>query len=154
MKLRYIVVLAVIVWYVMTPPTPDNRAVWITPLPANSPGLSTRDRELWEAQHKAEEAIVWNLWVYLVPHVKGMNPMWIIDKNVPRDEAILKGIGQTGIHVRVDKLENVRWVQGWVPSQLDGVPVVVEVNPTSRRLATSSVPTPNRIKTAPLAHPL
>ena len=134
-KLRYIVVLALIVWYVMTPPTPGNRAVWITPMPAESPGLSPRDRELLKAQHKAEEAIVWNVWVYLVPHVKGMNPMWIIDKNVPREEAIAKGIGKTGIHVRVDKQENVRWVEGWVPSQLDGVPVVVEADPTGRRPA-------------------
>src|SRR5260221_6102306 len=103
------------VWYLLTPRAENYRAgtVWITPMPQGG------DLKLWEAQHKAEVAIEWNPWVFLVPHVKGMNPMWIIDKNVPRKEAITKGIGKTGIRVWVDKPENVRWVERWVPSQLD-----------------------------------
>ena len=120
MKLRYIAVLALIAWYVMTPPTPGNRAPWITPTPAGG------DPKLWDAQHKAEVAIEWNPWVYLLPHVKGMNPKFILDKNAPAGS---KGIGKTGIRVWVDKPENVRWVERWVPSQLEGVPVVVETNP-------------------------
>ena len=127
MKLRYIAVLALIALYVVTPPTPGHREPWITPLPAKNPELSARDRELWDAQHKAEVAIGWNVWVFLVPHVKGMNPTFILDKNVPA--AAAKGIGKTGIRVWVDEPENVRWVQRWVPSQLEGVPVVVEANP-------------------------
>jgi len=120
-KLRYIAALALIVWYVMTPPTPGNRAPWITPTPAGG------DSKLWDAQHKAEVAIEWNLWVFLVPHVKGVTPTFILDKNVP--DAAARAIGKTGIRVWVDKPENVRWVEGWVPSQLDGVPIVVEANP-------------------------
>ncbi len=88
--------------------------------------------ELWKAQHKAEVAIEWNPWVFLVPHVKGVMPTFILDKNVP--DAAAKGIGKTGICVRVDKAENVRWVERWVPSQLDGVPVVVEADPELRTL--------------------
>jgi hypothetical protein len=60
----------------------------------------------------------------------GMMPKWIMDQNVPRDEAIEKGFGVTGVRVWVDKAENVREVEGKVPSQLSGVPVVVEANPT------------------------
>src|ERR1700723_4591713 len=105
----------------MTPPTPGNRAPWITPMPAGG------DPKLWEAEHKAEVAIEWNPWVFLVPHVKGMMPWFILDKNAP---AGVKGIGKTGIRVWVDEPQNMRWVEGWVPSQLDGVPVVVEANPT------------------------
>ena len=85
------------------------------------------DLKLWEAQHKAEVAIEWNPWMFLVPHVKGVMPTFILDKNVPG--AAAKGIGQTGICVRVDKPENVSWVESWVPSQLDGVPVVFEADP-------------------------
>ena len=125
MKLRYIAALAIIAWYLMTPPTPVHRAPWITPMPP-----AMRDLKLWEAQHRAEVAIEWNPWVFLVPHVKGVTPTFILDKNVP--DAAAKGIGKTGICVWVDKPENVRWVERWVPAQLDGVPVVVEANSTKR----------------------
>jgi hypothetical protein len=83
-----------------------------------------------KAQRRAEAAIAENAWVLKVPHVKGMMPMWIMDQTVPRDEAIEKGTGVTGIRVWVDEPENVREVEGQVPSQLSGVPVVVEANPT------------------------
>jgi hypothetical protein len=86
--------------------------------------------ELWKAQHRAEAAIAANAWILKVPHVKGMNPKFILDKNVPAGGR--KGIGVTGIRVWVDKAENVREVEGQVPSQLSGVPVVVEANPTWR----------------------
>jgi hypothetical protein len=65
--------------------------------------------------------------VFLLPHVKGMAPTFILDQNV-RD-AGAKGIGKTGIRVWVDNAENVAKVERWVPSQLGGVPVVVEANP-------------------------
>ncbi len=90
------------------------------------------DLKLWEAQHRAEVAIEWNPWVFLVPHVKGVTPTFILDKNVP--DAAAKGIGKTGICVRVDKQENVRWVERWVPAQLDGVSVVVETDTELRTL--------------------
>lgn len=89
------------------------------------------DAELLERWKAAQAAIAANAWVLKVPHVKGMMPMWIIDQNVPRDEAIMKGIGETVIRVWVDEPENVREVEGQVPSQLGGVPVVVEANPTN-----------------------
>lgn len=120
MKPRYVAALALAIWYLLTPPDVSHRA-WMTP-------PSDRDSELWKAQHKAEVAIAWNPWVLLVPHVKGVMPTFILDKSVP--DAGRRGIGKTGIRVRVDKAENVRCVEGWMPSQLDGVPVVVEANPT------------------------
>jgi len=82
--------------------------------------------ELSKAQHRAEAAIAANAWVLKVPHVKGMMPWFILDKNVPAGGP--KGIGKTGVRVWVDKAENVREVEGQVPSQLSGVPVVVEAD--------------------------
>jgi hypothetical protein len=117
MKLSYAAALALAMWYLLTPPDVSHRR-WMTPPSAEYP-------ELWQAQHKAEVAIMWNPWVLLVPHVKGMMPTFILDKNAP---AGAKGIGKTGIRVAVDDPENVRWVERWVPSQLDGVPVVVKAN--------------------------
>ena len=76
----------------------------------------------------------WNQWILLLPHVKGMMPWWFIDENVPREEAINKGLGQTGIRVWVDKQEHVAFVQWFVPSHLGGMPVVVEPNPAGFRL--------------------
>ena len=124
MKPRNVAAFALVVWYILTPPDVSHRASMtsMTPPPDNSEYLG-----LWKAQHKAEVAIAWNPWVFLLPHVKGMRPMFILDKNVP--DAAAKGIGKTGIRVWVDEPENVRWVQRWVPSQLEGVPVVVEANP-------------------------
>jgi hypothetical protein len=109
-----------------------------TPNPAATPSEQSEPRKpgqirptvSLEGWHRAEAAIAANAWVLKVPHVKGMNPKWIMDESVPRDEAIEKGTGVTGIRVWVDKPENVREVQGRVPSQLDGVPVVVEANRT------------------------
>ncbi len=83
--------------------------------------------ELWKAQHRAEAAIAANQWVLRVPHVKGLNPKFILDKNASN-----KGVGETGIRVWVDQQEDVREVEGQVPSQLDGVRVVVEPNPRRR----------------------
>ena len=116
--------------------TPDSAA---TPSPNNEPRrpshiyptLSEAQAEaeyakLSKAQHKAEAAIAANAWVLKVPHVKGMMPWFILDKNVPAGGP--KGIGVTGVRVWVDKPENVREVEGQVPSQLSGVPVVVETD--------------------------
>jgi hypothetical protein len=88
--------------------------------------VEARYPELWAAQHRAEAAIAANAWVLKVLHVKGMMPMFIEDTNA---QAVTKGTGETGIRVWVDKAENVREVEGQVPSQLSGVPVVVETNP-------------------------
>jgi hypothetical protein len=109
-----------------------------TPDPAATPSEKREPRKPWQIRptvslkgwHLAEAAIAANAWVLKIPHVKGMMPKWIMDQNVPRDEAIEKGFGETGIRVWVDKPENVRKVEGQVPSQLSGVPVVVEANPT------------------------
>ena len=89
--------------------------------------VEARYPELWKAQHRAEAAIAANAWVLKVPHVKGMMPMFIQDKNAPADSP--KGIGVTGVRVWVDKAASVREVESKVPSQLSGVPVVVETNP-------------------------
>ena len=89
--------------------------------------------EQWKAQRRAEAAIAANGWVLKVPHVKGMMPWLVLFKNLPHPltkEDILRGIGETGIRVWVDEPQNVREVEGKVPSQLSGVPVVVEANPT------------------------
>jgi hypothetical protein len=108
-KPRNVAAFALVVWYILTPP------------PDNSEYLG-----LWKAQHKAEVAIAWSPWVFLLPHVKGMRPMFILDKNVA--DAGAKGVGKTGIRVWVDSAENVPKVERWVPSKLEGVPVVVEAN--------------------------
>jgi hypothetical protein len=84
--------------------------------------------ELSKEKHRAEAAIAANAWVLKVPHVKGMMPMFLLDQNAP---AGVKGVGETGVRVWVDEPENVREVEGQVPSQLSGVPVVVEANPTA-----------------------
>jgi hypothetical protein len=120
-KPRNIAAFALVVWYILTPPDVSHRAS-MTPPPDNSEYLG-----LWKAQHKAEVAIAWNLWVFLLPHVKGMRPMFILDKNVA--DAGAKGVGKTGIRVWVDSAENAPKVERWVPSKLEGVPVVVEANP-------------------------
>jgi hypothetical protein len=89
--------------------------------------------EQWKAQRRAEAAIAANSWVLKVPHVKGMMPSLVLYKNLPNpltNEDIPRGIGETGIRVWVDEPQNVREVEGHVPSQLSGVPVVIEANPT------------------------
>src|ERR1700676_3018110 len=70
--------------------------------------VEARDPELWKAQHRAEAAIAANVWILKVPHVKGMMPMFIQDENAP---AGVKGVGETGVRVWVDKAENVREVE-------------------------------------------
>jgi hypothetical protein len=90
------------------------------------------DPEGWKAQRKLESVIQWNQWVLLVPHVKGMMPWFIIDRS--RSEAGHKAIGKAGIRVWVDKPEHVGFVQWFVPSQLGGVPVVVEATPVAHRV--------------------
>ena len=109
-----------------------------TPNPAATPSEKREPRKpsqirptvSLEGWRRAEAAIAANAWVLKVPHVKGMMPKWIVDQSVPRDEAIEKGVGVTGVRVWVDEPENVREVARQVPSQLSGVPVVVEANPT------------------------
>ena len=132
-----------VIW-VPAPPTSDLRMGssaqtyrWAT---VTQEQAEARDPEGWKTRRKVEDVIRWNQWILLLPHVKGMMLKWIIDKNVPREEAIVKGLGQTGIRVWVDKQEHVAFVQWFVPSHLRGVPVVVETNPVlqleAERLAT------------------
>jgi hypothetical protein len=108
----------------------EPRKPWPVRPTVSQAEVEGRNPELWKAQHRAEAAIAANAWVLKVPHVKGIMPCWIMDKKVPRAEAIEKVIGVTGVRVWVDEPENVREVEGKVPSQLSGVPVVVEANPT------------------------
>jgi len=113
-------------------PAPRKRAAQIWPTVTQAEA-EARNPELWKAQHRAEAAIAANGWVLKVPHVKGMMPWLILDKNLPHpltNEDILRGIGETGIRVWVDEPQNVREVEGHVPSQLSGVPVLIEANPT------------------------
>jgi hypothetical protein len=124
-----------VVW-VPAPPTSDLRMGssaetyrWAT---VTQEQAEARDPEGWKTRRKVEDVMRWNQWILLLPHVKGMMLMWIIDKNVPRKEAIVKGLGQSGIRVWVDKQEHVAFVQWFVPSHLGGVPVVVEANPVFR----------------------
>jgi len=110
-------------------PAPRKSAAQIWPTVTQAQSEAEYPEE-WKAQHRAEAAIAANAWVLKVPHVKGMMPKFILDKNVL--DAGQRGIGETGIRVWVDKQENVREVEGQVPSQLSGVPVVVEANPHFR----------------------
>ena len=87
--------------------------------------------EAWKAERRVEDVIRWNQWILLLPHVKGMMPLFVFDKN--STEVWRKGIGRIGIRVWVDKQEHVAFVQWFVPSHLGGVPVVVEPNPVIRR---------------------
>ena len=96
MKISYLAALAVVISYVLTPADMSHRAVGMTPPPDNGEYL-----ELWKGQHQAEVAIAWNPWVFLIPHVKGMQPWFILDKKVP--DAGRRGIGKTGIRVWVDE---------------------------------------------------
>ena len=109
------------------PPAPPKSAAQIWPTVSQAE-VEARNPELWKAQHRAEAAIAANAWILKVPHVKGMMPKFFLDRNVP--DAIEKGIGETGVRVWVDDPQNVREVEGQVPSRLSGVPVVVEANPT------------------------
>src|SRR5882762_9285527 len=99
-------------------PAPRKRTaqIWPTVTQAQS---EAEYPEQWKAQRRAEAAIAANAWVLKVPHVKGMMPKFFLDKNVP--DAIEKGIGETGIRVWVDDPQNVRVVEGQVPSRLSGV---------------------------------
>jgi len=124
-----------VVW-VPAPPTSELRMGssaqtyrWATVTQEQS---EARDPEGWKTRRKVEDVIRWNQWILLLPRVRGMMLTWIIDENVPRKEAIAKGLGQTGIRVWVDKQEHVAFVQWFVPSHLGGVPVVVEANPVFR----------------------
>jgi len=86
--------------------------------------------EAWKAERRVEDVIRWNQWILLLPHVKGMWPLFVFDKN--STEVWRKGIGRIGIRVWVDKQEHVVLVQWFVSSHLGGVPVVVEPNPVNR----------------------
>ena len=114
-------------------PAPPKRKAQIWPTVTQAQSEAEYPKE-WKAQHRAEAAIAANAWVLKVPHVKGMMPALVRYENLPNpltSEDILRGIGETGIRVCVDEPQNVREVESKVPSQLSGVPVKVEANPTN-----------------------
>jgi hypothetical protein len=146
LKPRNVAALALVVWYLMTfgtgavaispadtvaqdegQPAPPKSAAQIWPTVSQAQSEAEYP-EQWKAQRRAEAAIAANAWILKVSHVKGMMPKFFLDKNVP--DAIKKGIGETGVRVWVDDPQNVREVEGQVPSRLSGVPVGVEANPT------------------------
>ena len=77
--------------------------------------------EAREAYRRSEAAIAANQWVLKVPHVTGMNPTFFLKSAAP------KRVVEGGIRVWVYQPNNVREVERKVPSQLDGLRVVVEV---------------------------
>ena len=137
MKLRHAAALALVGWCLMVVPattnaqasptsTPSREAahVWPTVSQAQA-GAVDPDAvvlEAREAYRRSEAAIAANQWVLKVPHVTGMSPAYFLDTSAA-PKRVIKG----GIRVWVFKPNNVREVERKVPSQLDGVRVVVEV---------------------------
>lgn len=74
--------------------------------------------DLWAAQHAVEKVIAKNQWLKKVSHVTDVHVMFVAEQDAD------------GIAVFVDKPDNIPEVEGKVPSQLGGVPVVVESSPT------------------------
>jgi len=150
MNLRHTAALALVGWYLMAPPqkyrgdTPLVERKFDAPLNQWSIAKAfdeaqdcererNEDRSfglMWEQciatddprlkGNRVVAAIAANQWVLKVSHVKYMAPVLLMR---------LKGVGETGIGVFVDKPENVREVGGKVPSQLDGVRVLVREIP-------------------------
>lgn len=134
MKIRHATSLALVVWYLMVVPiTTHAQASPISP-PVDPDDVVPEARE---AHRRSEAAIAANQWVLKVPHVTGMNPIFFPDKarlawiranpSYVRNNTAPKGGVNGGIRVWVDQPNNVREVERQVPSQLDGLPVVVEV---------------------------
>ena len=136
MKLRHAAALALAGWYLIVVPTttnaqespistPSRKAAHAWPTVSHAQaGAVDPDAvvpEAREAYRRSEAAIAANQWVLKVPHVTGMNPIFILKSAAP------KRVVEGGIRVWVYQPNNVREVERKVPSQLDGVPVVVEV---------------------------
>ena len=136
MKLRHAAALALVGWCLMVVPATTNAQASPTSTPSREaahvwPTVSQAQEavdpeavvpEAREAHHRAEAAIAANQWVLKVPHVIGMSPAYFLDTSAA-PKRVIKG----GIRVWVFKPNNVREVERKVPSQLDGVRVVVEV---------------------------
>lgn len=137
MNLRHATTLALVGWYLMLLPTttnaqaspaftPSRKAahVWpaVSQAQADAVDPDAVVPEAREAHHRAEAVIAANQWVLKVPHVTGMNPLLFLDESAA-PKRILRG----GIRVWVDQPNNVREVEHKVPSQLDGLQVVVDV---------------------------
>ena len=152
MKPRHGAALALVGWYLMVVPTtthaqasptstPSRKAAqfWA---PASQAQAGAVDPDAVvpaapEAHRRSEAAIAANQWILKVPHVTGMNPLFFPDKarlawiranpSYVRNNTAPKGGVKGGIRVWVDQPNNVREVERQVPSQLNGVRVVVEV---------------------------
>jgi hypothetical protein len=137
MKPRHAAALALVGWYLMVVPTTTNAQASPTSTPSRKaaqiwPTVSQAQAgavdpdavvpEAREAYRRSEAAIAANQWVLKVPHVTGMNPTFFLDKSAA-PKRVIKG----GIRVWVYQPNNVREVERKLPSQLDGVRVVVEV---------------------------
>ena len=136
MKIRYAAAIAFVGWCLMVVPTTTNAQASPTSTPSRKaahvwPTVSQAQAgavdadavvpEAREAHRRSEAAIAANQWVLNVPHVTGMNPIFFLKSAAP------KRVVEGGIRVWIDQPNNVREVERKVPSQLDGVRVVVEV---------------------------
>src|SRR5271156_5507454 len=119
MKPRHAAALALVGWYLMVVPATTHAQASPISRPVDPDAVVPAARE---AHRRSEAAIAANQWVLKVPHVTGMNPLFLLDKS-----AAPKRVVKVGIRVWVDQPNNVREVERKVPSQLDGLPVVVEV---------------------------
>ena len=134
MKGRHAAALALVGWYLMVVPATTHAQASPISRPVDPDAVVPAARE---AHRRSEAAIAANQWVLKVPHVTGMNPLFFPDKarlawiranpSYVRNNTPPKGGVKGGIRVWVDQPNNVREVERKVPSQLDGLPVVVEV---------------------------
>ena len=136
MKPHHAAALALVGWCLMVVPTTTNAQASPTSTPSRKaahvwPTVSQAQAgavdpdavvpEAREAYRRSEAAIAANQWVLKVPHVTGMNPTFFLKSAAPK--RVIEG----GIRVWVYRPNNVREVERKVPSQLDGLRVVVEV---------------------------
>src|SRR5271156_2485089 len=137
MKPRQAAMLALVGWYLMVVPTtthaqasptstPSRKATQFWPTASQAQAGAVNPDVVVPAARgahgRSEAAIAANQWVLKVPHVTGMNPIFLLDES-----AAPKRVVKVGIRVWVDQPNNVREVERKVPSQLVGLPVVVEV---------------------------
>lgn len=139
MKPRRAAALALVGWYLMVVLTTTHAQASPTSTPSQA-GAVEPDAVVpaaQEAHRRSKAAIAANQWILKVPHVTGMDPILFPDKerlawiranpSHVRNNTALKGGVEGGIRVWVDQPNHVREVERKVPSQLDGLRVVVEL---------------------------
>jgi hypothetical protein len=114
-KPRHAAALALVGWYLIFVPTTTNAQASPTSTP------SEQAEHVWKGRPRAKAAIAANAWVLKVRHVKYMRPTLVRPPDSPTPF--------WAIGIFVDKSENVREVEGKVPTQLDGVGDFVDVSP-------------------------